>query len=71
MATTTKQSIDFTKRAADCAVHAASAQNARAREVWAQMAQYWRRRAAGVEAPLVPAQADVLMLPTRRPQQIR
>jgi hypothetical protein len=47
---------DFTKRADDCALHAATAHNDRAREVWAKMEQYWRKRAAGAEAPLVPAQ---------------
>ena len=48
--------IDFSKRADDCALHAATAQNDRAREVWAKMEQYWRKRAAGAEAPLVPDQ---------------
>jgi hypothetical protein len=48
--------IDFSKRADECALHAATAQNDRAREVWAKMEQYWRKRAAGSEAPLVPAQ---------------
>ena len=37
-------------------LHAATAHNDRAREVWAKMEQYWRKRAAGAEAPLVPAQ---------------
>jgi hypothetical protein len=46
--------IDFAKRADDCALHAATAPNDRAREVWTKMEQYWRKRAAGVEAPLVP-----------------
>lgn len=48
--------IDFKKRADECALHAATAQNDRAREVWAKMEQYWRKRAAGTEAPLVPDQ---------------
>jgi hypothetical protein len=48
--------IDFAKRADDCAMHAATAHNDRAREVWTKMEQYWRKRAAGVEAPLVPDQ---------------
>jgi hypothetical protein len=48
--------IDFSKRADECSLHAATAQNDRAREVWAKMEQYWRKRAAGSEAPLVPAQ---------------
>ena len=48
--------IDFRKRADDCALYAATAHNDRAREVWAKMEQYWRKRAAGAEAPLVPAQ---------------
>ena len=52
----TKESIDFEKRADECALHAATALNDRAREVWAKMEQYWRKRAAGAEAPLVPAQ---------------
>ena len=47
--------IDFRKRADDCAIYAATAHNERAREVWAKMEQYWRKRAAGAEAPLVPA----------------
>ena len=47
---------DFSKRADDCALHAATALNDRAREVWAKMEKYWRKRAAGAEAPLVPAQ---------------
>jgi hypothetical protein len=47
-------SIDFAKRADECALHAATAHNDRAREVWGKMEQYWRKRAAGVEAPLVP-----------------
>ena len=48
--------IDFQKRADECALHAATAHNDRAREVWAKMEQYWRKRAAGAEAPLVPEQ---------------
>jgi len=52
---TKDQDIDFEKRADECALHAATAHNDRAREVWAKMEQYWRRRAAGAEAPLVPA----------------
>ena len=51
-----KADIDFSKRADDCALHAATALNDRAREVWAKMEKYWRKRAAGSEAPLVPAQ---------------
>ena len=47
--------IDFNKRADECALHFATAHNDRAREVWAKMEQYWRKRAAGAEAPLVPA----------------
>jgi len=50
------EDIDFNKCADDCALHAATALNDRAREVWAKMEQYWRKRAAGVEAPLVPDQ---------------
>jgi len=50
------QDIDFSKRADECALHAATAHNDRAREVWTKMEQYWRRRAAGAEAPLVPSQ---------------
>ena len=46
------EGIDFRKRADECALHAATAQNDRAREVWAKMEQYWRKRSA--EAPLVP-----------------
>jgi hypothetical protein len=49
-------SIDFSKRADECLLHSATAQNDVAREVWAKMEQYWRKRAAGSEAPLVPAQ---------------
>ena len=48
--------IDFSKRADECLLHASTAQNDRAREVWAKMEQYWRKRAAGSDAPLVPAQ---------------
>lgn len=53
---TKKQRIDFRERAEECARHATTALNERAREVWAKMEQYWRRRAAGIEAPLVPVQ---------------
>ena len=55
--------IDFTKRADECALHGATAHNDRARDVWAKMEQYWRRRAAGAEAPLVPA--DPVTTPER------
>jgi hypothetical protein len=48
-----KQS-DYTKRADECALHAMTAHNERARDVWAKMEQYWRKRAASTEAPLVP-----------------
>jgi len=48
--------IDFSKRADECALHATTAHNDRAREVWVKMEQYWRKRAEGVEAPLVPDQ---------------
>lgn len=48
---------DFAKCADECALHAAAAQNDRAREVWTKMEQYWRKRAAGAEAPLVPVQS--------------
>jgi hypothetical protein len=48
--------IDFSKRADECSLHAATAHNDRAREVWAKMEQYWRKRAAGADAPLVPDQ---------------
>ena len=48
--------IDFSKRADECALHAETAHNDRAREVWAKMEQYWRKRAAGADAPLVPDQ---------------
>jgi len=48
--------IDFQKRADECALYAETALNERAREIWAKMEQYWRKRAAGAEAPLVPAQ---------------
>ncbi|MBX9778256.1 MAG: hypothetical protein K2Y71_28060 [Xanthobacteraceae bacterium] len=48
--------IDFSRRADDCALHGATAHNDRARDVWAKMEQYWRKRAAGAQAPLVPAQ---------------
>ena len=52
-----KKDMDFSKRADECALHAATAHNEQAREVWAKMEQYWRKRAAaGVEAPLVPEQ---------------
>jgi hypothetical protein len=54
----TKESIDFEQRADECALHAATALNDRARAVWVKMEQYWRKRAAGAEAPLVPAQPD-------------
>ena len=50
------EGVDFSKRADECALHAATAHNDRAREVWAKMEQYWRKRAAGAEAPLVPDQ---------------
>jgi hypothetical protein len=53
---TKDRDIDFSKRADDCALYATTAHNDRAREVWAKMEQYWRKRAAGAEAPLVPAQ---------------
>lgn len=53
-----KKPIDFNKRADECALHAATAHNDLAREVWAKMERFWRKRAAdvatGVEAPLVP-----------------
>lgn len=45
---------DFRKRADECALHATMAQNDRARDVWTKMEQYWRKRATGAEAPLVP-----------------
>jgi hypothetical protein len=54
------EGIDFRKRADECALHATTAQNERAREVWAKMEQYWRKRAAGAEVPLVPAQPTKL-----------
>ncbi len=38
--------IDFGKRADDCALHGATTTTI-AREVWAKMEQYWRKRAAG------------------------
>ena len=47
--------LNFSERADECALHAATAQNERAREVWAKMEQYWRKR-AGAEVPLVPDQ---------------
>ena len=47
--------IDFSKRADECALYRATAHNDRARDVWANMEKYWRKRAAGAEAPLVPA----------------
>ena len=47
--------IDFAQRAEECAMYGATAHNDRAREVWAKMEQYWRKRAEGAEAPLVPA----------------
>jgi hypothetical protein len=50
------QDIDFRQRADDCALYAATAHNDRARDVWVKMEQYWRKRAAGSEAPLVPSQ---------------
>jgi hypothetical protein len=49
-----REPLDFNKRADECSLHAATAQNDRAREVWAKMEQYWRKRAA--ETPLVPEQ---------------
>ncbi len=58
--------IDFSKRADECLLHAATAQNDVAREVWAKMEQYWRKRAAGSEAPLVPAQVA-----TRERERVR
>jgi hypothetical protein len=57
--------FDFNKRADECALHAATARNDRAREVWVKMEQYWRKRAAGAEAPLVPNQ------PTKRDERVR
>jgi len=57
--------LDFKQRADECALHAAMAHNERAREVWARMEQYWRKR-AGAEVPLVPE------LPTtRNPAHLR
>jgi hypothetical protein len=50
--------IDFSRRADECAQHAATAHNDRARDVWTKMEQYWRKRAAGAEAPLVPAPGE-------------
>jgi hypothetical protein len=47
--------LNFSERADQCALHAATAQNERAREVWAKMEQYWRKR-AGAKVPLVPDQ---------------
>lgn len=58
--------IDFTQRADECALHGATAHSDRARDVWAKMEQYWRRRAAGAEAPLVPSQA-----PATNPERVR
>ena len=56
--------IDFSRRADECALHAATAHNDRARDVWTKMEQYWRRRALGSEAPLVPSQ-------TPSPERVR
>ena len=61
-----KQQMDFSKRADECALHAATAHNDRAREVWAKMDQYWRKRALGAEAPLVPGQPAI-----RKPERAR
>jgi hypothetical protein len=46
---------DFLKHADECALHAAAAQSDHARDVWTKIEQYWRKRAAGAEAPLVSA----------------
>ena len=48
--------IDFSKRADECALHATTAHNDRAREVWVNMEQCWRKRAADADVPLVPDQ---------------
>ena len=65
----TKQ-LDFLKRADECSLHAATARNDRAREVWAAMEQFWRKRAAETaaadEAPLVPKQPA-----TGKPERVR
>ncbi|MGH6768086.1 MAG: hypothetical protein ACRECO_03580 [Xanthobacteraceae bacterium] len=51
------KTFDYRERADECALHAATAANDRAREVWGEMERYWRKRAQEVEAPLVPAQS--------------
>jgi hypothetical protein len=49
--------FDYNKRADECSLYAAVAKNDRAREVWAKMEKYWRKRAAaGADVPLVPTQ---------------
>jgi hypothetical protein len=60
----TKKVLDYQKRAEECASWAQSAVNVQARDVFAKMEAYWRKRAkmeqtAGgtadkAEAPLVP-----------------
>src|SRR5262245_53207923 len=68
---TKKESIDFQKRADECAQHATTALNERAREVWAKMEQYWRRRATGIEAPLVPVQPMPVQPVPARPMPVQ
>lgn len=65
---TSDKPSDFSKRADECALYGATAHNDRAREVWAKMEQYWRRRAAGAEAPLVPADPVAAM---SSPERVR
>ena len=61
-----EQDTDFSRHADECALHAATAHNDHARQVWKKMEQYWRKRAAGMDAPLVPDQSAA-----NKPERVR
>jgi hypothetical protein len=44
------KAFDYEKRAQECALHAATAANDQARDVWRQLEVYWRKRAADSSA---------------------
>jgi hypothetical protein len=51
--------FDYAERAEDCALHAATAANDQARDVWRKMEAYWRKRNEETSRSILPVKESV------------
>jgi hypothetical protein len=60
-----KKVLDYQKRAEECASWAQSAVNVQARDVFAKMETYWRKRAKSMEGATADKAAEAPLVPDK------